>query len=488
MLRVGGLGRQPAPARFAILLVFFLSLIGLDFSGSPLTVLAGAICFCTTVALLWRTTDLPVLLLPAMYQWLQVAVKPILTIIYEQPIEDVANFGFHLGPGLEPAALFGFAGVMCLAIGLKIGSGTPNIHVDQLRAETTRWSRRAIIPLSVSAIAVGHIVDIFAGLSGTAIQLILPFSAIKSVGLFVLAYWCFINRTGYRYLAAVMAFEIVIGLTGFFADFREPVLVLALAAISARPTIRPSNIAIITVVTILILGIATFWSAVKNDYRSFANGGTSAQAVVQPFDARLDYLYQAALGFDSAQFADGFEKLLSRFSYIDFLGATLSYVPMYLPHQDGSLMGSALLNIATPRILFPDKAPVPDDTEVTRRYTGLDLRNVEGTSISIGYLGDLYIDFGYVGALVATVIVGIAMGFGYRILRDYDRLPRLITFGITSMLILPLAGFETELIKYIDGAVLTFGGALVVQRIIAPRVLAMYVVSPRRRPVPLVRR
>jgi len=89
-------------------------------------------------------------------------------------------------------------------------------------------------------------------------------------------------------------------------------------------------------------------------------------------------------------------------------------------------------------------------------------------------LGELYIDFGYAGALIANIIFGVAIGYMYRIVRDYDRLPRLISFGICAMMMLPFIDFGTALAKSINGFVLTFCAGLIIQRIIAPRVLVMF--------------
>jgi len=160
---------------------------------------------------------------------------------------------------------------------------------------------------------------------------------------------------GYRYLIAIMTFEILSGLTGFFADFRGPVLILALAALVARPSLRFSSIATVTSVAVVILLLATFWSAIKIDYRRFANAGTGGQVVAQSLEDRLGFIYDAALDFDAKKFATGFNILLARYSYIDFLGATMAYVPRIVPHEDGRLSGGAIENMIMPRLLFPNK-------------------------------------------------------------------------------------------------------------------------------------
>jgi hypothetical protein len=478
--------RGRSPVRVIVGIILVLSLLSISLSSSPLTAAAAGLSLAATVLMLWRPNDIPILLLPIGYQWLQVAVKPILAVIYDKPIDNVLNgIGFQVESGTEAAALFGFAGVFCLCLGIRLGSR--GVRVDAARAlpiETRIWDKGILLRLSFSAIVIGRVAVMFASAAGAAYQLFLAFAGLEYVGLFALAYWCFINATGYRYLIAVMTFEILIGFTGYFADFQTPIIVLAIAALATRPSLRPLSIVIMTCLVAAVLCLATFWSEIKYDYRNFANGGSGAQTVSQPLDARLSYIYDAASRFDASQFADGFNRLLARFSYIDFLGATLNYVPSMVPHEDGKLIGMAVANMLMPRILFPDKQSLRSDTEVTSEYTGLIFYSgAEQTSISIGYLGELYIDFGYIGALIATIIIGAIFGFGYRLLRDYDRTPLLVNYGICTMLGLSFTDFGTALVKTLNGAVLAFAAAMIIQRFIVPRALALYFPQYKRQPV-----
>jgi hypothetical protein len=477
--------RLPASAaRVVIVVALAFSLFGMTISGSPLTVLAGGLSLSILLFTLWQIDVPPIMLIPALYQWVQVAIKPFLTIVYAKPIDQVLDAGGGLWTNLEPAAVFGFSGISCLAIGLWIGSGRPRVNLaNALRMEARAWNLKFVLRLAIGAIIIGHTVNAFAGLAGSALQLVLPFAGLAYCGIFVLAYWCLVNKTGYRYLAAIMIFEIVIGLTGFFADFRGPVLVLAMAALTARPSVRFSNVVILTGVAAVILCVATFWSAVKNDYRTFVNEGTGAQSANVPFQDRLNYIINAAAAFDGEQFSEGFQRLLARQSYIDFLGATLSNVPKFVPHEDGMRSVDAIENMIMPRFLFPNKPALQPDTVVTAEYTGLSFTADEYTSISIGYLGELYIDFGYFGALIAALILGAMVGVGYRTIRDYERLPRIVTFGMCAMAALPLEDFGTSLVKTVNGTVLTFGAVFVIQRVIAPRAMAYFAGRSRQRSV-----
>ncbi len=81
-------------------------------------------------------------------------------------------------------------------------------------------------------------------------------------------------------------------------------------------------------------------------------------------------------------------------------------MPDFVPHENGHLLGGSLLNIVKPRIFFPDKPETPDDSLVSAKYTGIRFDMAYNTSISIGYLGELYIDFGKIGAVIGAFAIG----------------------------------------------------------------------------------
>jgi hypothetical protein len=146
-------------------------------------------------------------------------------------------------------------------------------------------------------------------------------------------------------------------------------------------------------------------------------------------------------------------------------------VPLAIPHENGQLTLAVLSHIAVPRFVSPDKPPLPSDTEVMVKYTGLPNTWNEDTSISIGYLGELYIDFGYAGGLVAVGVIGWLVGFVYGTLRNHPSSSVLITAGLCLMAVLPIAYFGTAYAKLIGAFVFSAAIALAVQRYVLPAAL-----------------
>jgi hypothetical protein len=439
--------------------------MGMVVSSSPFIVLVFGTALILIVGLLWRPGEPPVvLLLPVLLQFTEVALKPVTAALTDTPLQDLADFGSNL----QPAGLFGLAGVIALALGLHIGARASRASI---KGVPIPWPFQRILAGALAAIVAGHAFAIVARSFGGASQIILALSQIRCAGLFVLAYSVLSIDRGRWWLTTVVGVELVLGMSGFFGDFRMVLLVLLTAAMaSAQGKLRISSIFTLALGSALMLVLAVFWSSIKIEYRDFLNKGTKEQVVLQPLDARLGFLAGKAIDFDGRQFADGLEKLSGRLSYIDFLAATMERVPDEVPHEGGALLGAAVWHIVTPRILFPDKPEVPSDTAVTAYYTGVEtvLTNVEATSISIGYLGELYIDFGIAGALIAVVLIGFAFGRLYRAIRDYSRLPAVINYSFCMMLAIPMSTFGMALIKLIGGFVMVAAVAMVSQRVIGP--------------------
>jgi hypothetical protein len=465
----------PHPAWPALIGLGMLTAWGMMESPSPIVVLAAGTVAILILVLLWRPGEPPILLVPVFLQFSQVALKPLMTASGNSSLEELADFDVDL----QSAALFGLGGIAALAVGLRIAAG---VHLPKDRV-IDDWPFRQILVISLAVILIGHAIDRMTEMSGGARQIMLALGGIKWAGLFVLTYATLRQRRGLRWLMAVVAVEVALGMTGFFADFRLALFALIGGAIAAHERLDARGIAVIVPAATLTLLLAVFWTSGKRDYREFLNQGTGEQVVLRPLDERLAYLADKMFEFDGERFAEGFEGLLERLSYIDFLAATMQRVPAEIPHAGGARVGGAILHVLTPRILFPDKPEVASDTEVTAYYTNLP--NVvfasQNTSISIGYLGELYIDFGVGGALLAAFVMGLIFGRCYRAIRDYPRTPDFVNYGLCMMLALSFSTFESALIKMVGSTLTVAAAAIVLQRFAWPTLFPGNVKIPRRR-------
>ena len=151
------------------------------------------------------------------------------------------------------------------------------------------------------------------------------------------------------------------------------------------------------------------WTAVKGEYRIFVSGGQAAQIVTVDYTTRLAKLYELVANLDLDALANAADQLLRRMTYVEFFSVVLVYVPANLPHTLGAILWDAIIRPFMPRLLFVDKDEI-DDTARTNLYTGGLAGSSEGTSISLGYIAEAYIDFGTFGMFAALVAIGLFYG------------------------------------------------------------------------------
>lgn len=440
---------KPPAARAAIVFGFLISALGSVASPTPMPVVLSGLCLAFLVHLLWDARDPPILLLPALFQWSEVAILPLSTIWEQVPLQSLSIYGADI----ESSATFGLAGVASLGLGLRIGSGSSKRQSfkQRIEIEASLWGYDQIKRFAFTIMAMGYLFSAISNVAGPARELFLHLAEIKYAGLFSFAYWCLRRDRHLGVLTSVMLFEITFGMTGFFAEFKFSILTLFVAALASRPRLGFRDVVIVGLAGATIMFVAIFWTAVKPGYRMFVNRGSGAQVVDVALTDRLDYLSAAAGGMTGEKFVDGFNRLVSRHGYIEYLALTMAHVPAGAPHEDGNLTKAVIEHLLFPRIFFPDKPPLPSDTVIMAKYAGLSYTWDENTSISIGNLGELYIDFGYLGALFGIGFIGIIVGYVYHFLREHSSASDLISSSLCILPSLSLAYFGMAYIKLIGG-------------------------------------
>jgi hypothetical protein len=461
--------KRPQAATALIAGTIVLSAIGMLTSTVPLLVLASGATLCLVVLLLWRGDDPPILLLPALFQWTEVAIVPLSTMWLKVPLAELSTYGADL----EKSSLYGLLGISSLSIGMFLGSGksaAPTFS-SRLREEAMRWTPTQVIGTSLALIGIGYGLAFLSGVAGPAREPLNQAANIKYIGIFLLAYWSLVRGRNYGILLIVVGFEIGFGMTGFFAEFKNTILTFFVAAISAKPRLKAADVLVVSAAAGIVLAVGIFWSAVKPDYREFVNQGTGAQIVSVPIGDRIDFLTNAALEFDSEKVAHGFQRLVARHGYVEFLGLVMGYIPSAMPTEGGKITAAVFRHIAVPRFLWPQKPALPSDTEVMSKYTGLPMVWNSDTSISIGYLGELYADFGYLGGLLGALVIGLVVGLSYKLVRTRFAGSAIICAGLCLMVALPIAYFGTAYVKMVGAFVMTSVVVVLIGQFVLPVIL-----------------
>lgn len=473
----GAARKRGIPSIASTLIIFsvFAAMLGATRSPDALLVASSILTLAAIVFIIWRSEAAAVLALPALFQWSEVAIIPISTTWTGQALAENSRWAADL----EAAAYYGLLGVVALSLGLAVGAGRKmRTFSKNLEINAMQLGAKTVVSTSLLLIVFSYTIELIAPYSGGASQFLLHLSGIKYCGLFALIYWS-LRQNRYQLLAVgIILFEVGVGMTGFFADFKGSVLTLFAATVASRPRLSARDALVVVLSVIILLGTAVFWSAVKSDYRDYVNRGTGTQSVQVAFSDRVSFLSDKAINADGELIKEGFERLVVRHGYIDFLALTLENVPENRAHQDGALTTQALIHIATPRVLFPNKPVLRNDTEIMVEYTGLRAVWDNNTSISLGNLAEMYIDFGYYGGLIAEFVIGFAVGCLCRYLFTNAKSGELFTAGLGVVAVLPLAYFGTSYLKLLSGLIYAALVVFLAQNYMLPNLLRQ--ISKRR--------
>jgi hypothetical protein len=465
---------QPKLPLLPAVVAFALVALSAIPSDDPVLTLACAFVIAMTILLLWRFGEPPSLLFAASLQIVQVVTPLFYANALGVPLQDVSE---HAGKNLTSAAWLALAAMTSLVLGMWLGQlRGRHMRAQELAFEVAEWTPEEAFRFCIVTLLLGSGLETLAWTFEGSRQIFLALSGIQWVGVFVLTCVCFGQRRGFKYLFIVTAFEAAIGFTGFFSGFKTVFFVVVVAILASRTKVKAPEILGGAALAAVVLVLGSFWSAVKIEYRAFVNQGSKQQVVLASPKERFDFFSGKVASMDWQTMGRGFDKLVRRVGYLDFLAATMRNVPERLQFQKGAQIGATVMHVLQPRLLFPDKPALPSDTKITAKYTGLpELRYAKsGTSISIGYVGELYVDFGYAGAIIGPFILGLTSGYAFRFLCSSGSLPAIVNYGLSFMLLLSIAQFEQALSKTVGAFLATLVAVLLAKKYILPRLLEVF--------------
>jgi hypothetical protein len=196
----------------------------------------------------------------------------------------------------------------------------------------------------------------------------------------------------------------------------------------------------------------------------------------------IEKLVSLVQNLDGAAMADGFDRLIRRISYVEFFGAAIDYVPATVPHQNGALLIDAVSRPFMPRMFFPDKSVI-DDTARTNYFTGGLAGESPGTSISLGYIAECYIDLGEMGMFAALLVIGLLYGRIYRGLMTRPGLIGPFGMGLAAAVLLTVGSLDNSFTKVFGGVVVSLLAAWLLQKLVVPRLCPWISADPRDLPV-----
>lgn len=414
----------------------------------------------------WFATDNypPVLFIAFAFQWLQISVKAIYATFTFQSLQDVAEF-----PN-EIVTAYLFSCIALLALGYGIFRTLKNIvfqpsEISQyLDTLDTRKTLIAYILFSIFSLGLYSLRFTIPGL----FQGIVALGYIKWT-LFFFMFYSAIKQGTYRWLLyLIIVFEFISGFASYFADFKTIIFMVVIVYLSLYK-ISHLKFLMLTIAFLAFGYLGVIWTSVKMDYREFLNQDSGRQVVAVSDGEALTFLANNVSDISDEQLTLGFEAMIDRISYIDYLASCMEYVPSVLPHENGKLTREAIMHVLVPRLFNPNKAAIDDSQHLTK-YTGVFYADgAMGVSFALGYVGDFYIDFGPIWMFFALFLFGSLIGFIIKSIYKTS-LNTFWAMAIMLPLFIILYKYENALIKFFGNLIVFWIVATLFNKYVCPKI------------------
>lgn len=442
------------------LIFLFFAVTGIAaFSASPLIGLLIVGAYLLGVRLLWQPTESQGLFFALSYQWMQVFASVAQSFLDGASISDTLG-----GEHFEMAAGLSALGLIFWAIGINLAIAKQASFTTESLAKGLRSIKLKKLTLAWVAVSIVNVgfSEIGAVLPGVR-QALIAFVIVKWLIVFLLLQrWMFL-REGGMVMLLVFLIELGVGMLGFFSGFKT-VFLVSLTAASGVTVLTGKSSKVTGLMWTLMVFVLVIWQGIKGPYREFLSQGERSQSVNVSMVERVKWLGTRIAMVDVESMSEGWKSGLSRLSYIEYFGHSIRFVPAMVPHTNGQLWLEALVHPLTPRMFFPNK-PAIHDSDRTNAFTGQVVAgNDEGTSVSIGYMGESYIDFGKLLMFAPILLWGGVVGLGYRVLRRNAPHPILGSGLACCWIISQVVYLETSNIKLTGGVLSSFLVLLVLLR------------------------
>jgi hypothetical protein len=462
-LRESARGLLLPPATLPIVVAIFL--VG-GIGPNLLLALLSVAVLVVGCMLLWRPGESPILLFIFVFPWLQASTG----IFHANWLGiDIGDYPVFSGE-MHAAVAMSLAALLALAVGMRLGAGPrraadlPGLHQMASSQPMQRWFKLYAVAWVISFLALSF-AWVMPGLS----QPMLALANLRWAFFFMLAVAHFAGgRDRGRLFPLVFLFELATAVGGYFSDFKTVFFITLFAALASGLRLSSRTLLGSVVLAILVVVLSIAWTAIKGEFRIFVTGGKAEQIVTGDYMTRLFKLYELVANLDLEALMSAVDQFLRRLSYVEFFGVVLVNVPASLPHTLGAILWDAVIRPFMPRLLFVDKDEI-DDTGRTNFYTGGLAGSSEGTSISLGYIAEAYIDFGAIGMFAALAAIGVFYGAIYRALLRWRASRGLLGMAMATAVLASAAPMENSFTKLFGGIIVSLLIASVMILFIVPR-------------------
>jgi hypothetical protein len=361
------------------------------------------------VRLLLTDDRIPVLAAVFIYQWMQATIGLFYAAATGHVLKTMTDSDYRT------MMFIGLGCVTSLAIGLRVG-------IYLIRDGRENREERPVAFLSMPVLLTAYVVSVAS--EGSILSTIADYPSLRQIlvtitvlrfGLLFLVMRRFCHPVFKPHLlAAVLLVEVLLGFTGYFANFKDPLILAAIVLFEVFDHRKVQHWAAMATVVLLMAGLSFMWMGVRNSYRRSIDDMDPMLSSKSARVGRVNTLATEFFSHDLSQMTNTADELIDRMWAIYYPARAVARVPSVVSHTGGAIISAAVTHVVTPRIFFPDKAPLPSDSDMVRKYSGIYVAgNDEGTSIAFGYAAESYLDFGLPWMFVPILMFGIAMGAIY---------------------------------------------------------------------------
>jgi hypothetical protein len=424
-----------------------LVMLVVSWTGYWIAGLAVAVLFLIW-ALLSMAEGPPVLALALTYQWMQVTIGLFYSTLTGEELEAMYQTDW------QRMMLIGLGWVTCLAVAMFYGIVLTRRRITPSPDAPVRAVSAKILYLAYGAsLLLTGVVQELAWKYPMFTQAILAITFTHLGLLFVLTRRFTRPRFQWEKLALLMAIEVAVGFTGYFAGFREPIVMGGIAVLEVFDR-RDMRHWVFAGVLAVVLGLSSLiWMSVRGQLRQEIDDELLSNSRIERFD-RARTLSTGLLTQAASDYRDAATRLIDRLWAIKYPGMALDRVPSTVPHTDGDIMWDAVTHLVTPRFLYPDKPELISDSELVRKYAGANVAGSESnTSIAFGYAAESYVDYGLPWMFVPAIVWGFLLGVTFQVWLSVIRHRELAVAVTTVMFWLALYLFERSWAKTLGGTV-----------------------------------
>lgn len=374
-------------------------------------------------------------------------------------------------PQYVPMMWIALWSVVAMAVGFQIGNAWVARRRQAITHTRLRVTAGHLLAAYVAGVLINQALFRVATEYPAFTQGILAIATLQLGLLYILLRRLFVEDRVYLALA-ILGFEVARGFTGFYSEFKEPIII---AIVAMAEVFRPKRIGhwVTTIVLVVTTSVASVvWMGIRGSVREDIQAGSERTA-----RERLAFAIDEARSWWRVEpefKEESVDVLVERVWDIYYTALALDRVPAIMPHENGAILWAAIQHVLTPRFLNPNKPELESESESVRRYTGEQVAGREqGTTIAFGYVIQSYIDFGIPMMYLPPLIWGLLLGAAYRFfvttIRHEEILLPVLAVAFWIVIMAYNVAWAKWLGKFITGAVYLGVLALVVDHYLVIR-------------------